>query len=57
MGTNLTYEREKFRPYHEIIATFARALSESADELLSLSYPKEPKHKLTIVVLIQHIKS
>lgn len=38
------YERDKLRPYHEMVARFALALEVSADELLGLDAPKQ-KHK------------
>ncbi len=34
------YERDKLRPYHEMIANFAQALEVSADELLGLKSHK-----------------
>jgi transcriptional regulator with XRE-family HTH domain len=34
------YERDKLRPYHEMIARFAKALEVSADELLGLALKK-----------------
>lgn len=44
------YERDKLRPYHEMIANFAQAMGVSADELLGLkpttSSDKEPSLKL-----------
>ena len=33
------YERDKLRPYHEMIARFAMALEVSADQLLGLKAP------------------
>lgn len=38
------YERDKLRPYHEMIARFAIALDVTADELIGLNVPKR-KHK------------
>jgi len=38
------YERDKIRPYHEMVARFALALKISSDELLGLNAPKR-KHK------------
>ena len=35
------YERDKLRPYHEMIVRFARALDVSADELLGLRLSKK----------------
>ena len=44
------YERDKLRPYHEVIINFAKALDISADELLGLKNPnnntKKPSLKL-----------
>ena len=37
-------ERDKIRPYHEMVARFALALKISSDELLGLNAPKR-KHK------------
>lgn len=37
------YERDKIRPYHEMVARFALALEVSADELLGLDAPKEQR--------------
>lgn len=34
------YERDKLRPYHEVIINFAKALDVSTDELLGLKNPK-----------------
>lgn len=34
------YERDKIRPYHEMVARFALALEVSADELLGINVPK-----------------
>ena len=34
------YERDKLRPYHEMVIRFAQALEVSADELLGLKTPK-----------------
>ena len=38
------YENDKLRPYHEMIARFARALDVSADELLGLKVNKKKKN-------------
>ena len=38
------YENDKLRPYHEMIARFARALDVSADELLGLKANKKKKN-------------
>jgi transcriptional regulator with XRE-family HTH domain len=38
------YERDKLRPYHEMVARFAVALDVSTDELIGLNAPKR-KHK------------
>lgn len=35
------YERDKLRPYHEMIVRFAKALDVSADELLGLKLTKK----------------
>jgi transcriptional regulator with XRE-family HTH domain len=35
------YERDKLRPYHEMIVRFAKALEISADELLGLTNAKD----------------
>lgn len=35
------YERDKLRPYHEMIVRFAKALEVSADELLGLKLTKK----------------
>ncbi len=35
------YERDKLRPYHEMIVRFAKALEVSADELLGLTNSKD----------------
>ena len=37
------YERDKIRPYHEMVARFAVALDVSTDELIGLNTPKR-KH-------------
>jgi len=38
------YENDKLRPYHEMIARFAKALDVSADELLGLKANKKKKN-------------
>jgi transcriptional regulator with XRE-family HTH domain len=38
------YERDKIRPYHEMVARFALALDVTTDELIGLNAPKR-KHK------------
>lgn len=39
------YERDKLRPYHEVIINFAKALDISTDELLGLKNPKNNTKK------------
>jgi transcriptional regulator with XRE-family HTH domain len=34
------YERDKLRPYHDMVARFAKAMDVTADELLGLKAPK-----------------
>lgn len=45
------YERDKLRPYHEMIAKFAQALEVSADELLGLKSSNNKGTKPSLKVL------
>ena len=45
------YERDKLRPYHEMIARFARALEVSADELLGLKSSKNKASRPSLKVV------
>jgi transcriptional regulator with XRE-family HTH domain len=49
------YERDKLRPYHEMIARFAKALEVSADELLGLA-PKKNGNNGASLKLIRRMK-
>jgi len=49
------YERDKLRPYHEMIAKFARALEVSADELLGLKPPNN-KGNIPSLKLLRRMK-
>jgi transcriptional regulator with XRE-family HTH domain len=42
------YERDKLRPYHEVIINFAKALDISTDELLGLKNPKSDTKKTSL---------
>lgn len=45
------YERDKLRPYHEMIVRFARALDVSADELLGLASSKTGKNGASLKLI------
>lgn len=45
------YERDKLRPYHEMIVRFARALGVSADELLGLASSKTGKNGASLKLI------
>ena len=45
------YERDKLRPYHDMIVCFAQALEVSADELLGLKSSKNKGSKPSLYVL------
>jgi len=45
------YERDKLRPYHEMIASFAQALEVSADELLGLKSHKGKSNDTSLKLL------
>jgi transcriptional regulator with XRE-family HTH domain len=45
------YERDKIRPYHEMIARFAQALGVSSDDLLGLKPPKGNGTKPSLKIL------
>jgi transcriptional regulator with XRE-family HTH domain len=49
------YERDKLRPYHEMIVRFAKALEVSADELLGLK-PIKKKGGEPSLKLIRRVK-
>lgn len=49
------YERDKLRPYHEMIARFARALEVSADELLGLESSQD-RSTATSLKLLRRMK-
>ncbi len=49
------YERDKLRPYHETIASFAKALDVSADELLGLK-PSKSKGKGPSLKIFRRLK-
>jgi len=50
------YERDKLRPYHEMIVRFAKALEISADELLGLKASKNKGSRPSLKVLRRMIK-
>lgn len=45
------YERDKLRPYHEMIGKFVQALGVSADELLGLKASKNKDNRPSLKVL------
>ena len=45
------YERDKLRPYHDMISRFAQALEVSSDELLGLKPPKNKNSETSLKVL------
>lgn len=49
------YERDKLRPYHEMIVRFAQALEVSADELLGLKTP-ESQDPVTSLRVLRRMK-
>lgn len=50
------YERGRLRPYHEMIARFARALKVSADELLGLDASKIKEDKLSLKISLKILR-
>jgi len=51
------YERDKLRPYHNMISRFAQALEVSADELLGLKAPKNSETSLKVLRRIKKIET
>ena len=45
------YERDKLRPYHDMISRFAKALEVSSDERLGLKTPKNKNSETSLKVL------
>jgi len=45
------YERDKLRPYHEMIIRFSQALEVSTDELLGTKPLKDKDHRLSLKLL------
>ena len=45
------YERDKIRPYHEMIIRFAQALKVSTDELLGLKHSKDKGYTASLKLL------
>ena len=45
------YERDKLRPYHDMISRFAQALEVSADELLGVKTLKNKNSETSLEVL------
>jgi len=45
------YERDKLRPYHEMVIRFAQALEVSTDELLGFKAPKDKSNGVSLKIL------
>ena len=45
------YERDKLRPYHEMVIRFAQALEVSTDELLGFRIPKNKSNGVSLKIL------
>lgn len=45
------YERDKLRPYHDMVARFAQAMGVTADELLGLKSPKSKGNAPSLKIL------